>query len=378
MKKVASLLIFAVLVLLGFGIVMVLSTSSIEAMSNYNTPHYFLQHQLLWIGIGICAFITALILNYRYWKSLAVPFFCLTIILLIAVLIPNIGSKFGGSRRWLNILGISIQPSEPAKFAIVLMLSWWIAREQRHLTSFRKGTLIPLFFIGTVALLIFVEPDYGTAFLIGIIGLTIVYLSGAKLLHILSLAVPALGLFVFALITNPERMSRISAFLTPEEYSDTDAFQLINALKAFKEGKLWGVGLGESMQKHFYLPEAHTDFIFPIIGEELGIIATISILLLFMTFFLCGLIISKNADELFGKTLSFGITLVITLQAILNIAVVTGCLPTTGMTLPFISFGGSSMVISLFQVGILVNISLNSQNSHNQTSLESDDWLFSE
>jgi len=253
---------------------------------------------------------------------------------------------------------LSVQVSEPAKFALILMLAWWMTREQRHAYDFVRGACIPVALISCIALLIFLEPDFGTSLLVLTVGMLILFVAGTRFLYLACFTFFGLSAFTFAIFHDPVRMQRILAFLEPTKYARTFSFQLINAINAFIAGGAWGVGLGESTQKHFYLPEAHTDFIFAIIGEELGVVASVLIVLLFLSFFLCGLRISLKAHDLFGRLLAFGITMMISVQAMVNIAVVTGCLPTKGLPLPFISFGGSSMVMSLLEVGILINIGL--------------------
>lgn len=251
---------------------------------------------------------------------------------------------------------MNFQPSELAKFSIVVFLAWWMARIQRHAGELKRGLIWPLFGLGLCLGLIFIEPDFGTTMLIGVVGMTMMFVGGTRMTYLAVAAVTGLAGFTLAVMQNAERMRRITAFLNPEKYALDEAHQLLMAIYAFVVGGPYGVGLGQGLQKHSYLPEAHTDFIFAIIGEELGLVFSLLVVILFLAFFLCGLRISLRAPDQFGRLLGFGITLMITVQAAINIGVVTGSLPTKGLPLPFISFGGSSLFMTLGMVGVLLNI----------------------
>jgi cell division protein FtsW len=231
-----------------------------------------------------------------------------------------------------------------------------MARIQRHADELWKGMIVPLGILGVNLLLIFIEPDFGTTLLIATVGMAMMFVAGVKFSYLLVAALAGLTGFFLAVMRNAERMRRIIAFLNPEKYARHEAYQLWNAIYAFVIGGGTGVGLGQSLQKRFYLPEAHTDFIFAIIGEELGLAASLLVVVLFLAILICGIRISLHAPDGFSRLLGFGLTLMITLQAVINIAVVTGCMPTKGLPLPFISFGGSSMIISMAMIGILINI----------------------
>jgi cell division protein FtsW len=361
MWKTSTILVLIVLCLMIFGIVMLASTSGIKGQSLYGDPHYFVKRQLLWGLIALIGGAIASRLDYRRWSFLAVPAFGLAIILLALVFVPGIGVKIGGSRRWLHIPPLGFQPSEFAKFALILVISWWMAREQRRVPNFLQGALLPGLLLAVVTGLIFLEPDFGTTLLTATVGMIIMYAGGTRPGYLLLFAVGGLSLFSLAVMHDEVRLHRILAFLNPDKYSQTYSFQLVSAINAFIAGGTSGVGLGQSMQKHYYLPEAHTDFIFAIIGEELGVFATAAIVILFGGLFFCGLKISSRAPDIFGRLLAFGITIMITLQAAINIGVVTGCLPTKGLPLPFISFGGSSLIMSMIEIGVLINIAQHEQ-----------------
>lgn len=356
MWKTPAVLIVIVLSLLGFGIVMLASTSAIKALASYDDPHYFVKRQLIWLILALVVGLFAGRIDYHRWRFLALPLLVLTVLLLTMVLIPGIGLKIGGSRRWLHFSHFNFQPSELCKFTLVLSLAWWMAREQRHVKTFVRGALIPCILMGVILGLVFKEPDYGTTILCGAVGVIIMFLGGARLLYLGAFSAVGLTGITVALMHNELRLQRLLAFREPEKYAETFAYQLIKSIEAFILGGGTGVGFGASMQKHYYLPEAHTDFIFAIIGEELGVAATLAVLFLFAGLFFCGLRISWRAPDMFGRLLAFGIALMIALQALLNMAVVTGCMPTKGLPLPLISYGGSSLLITLLGVGVLFNI----------------------
>jgi len=363
MWKTSTILVYIVLCLMVFGIVMLASTSGIRAQALYGDPQYFVKRQILWGVLALVAGVIACRVDYHRWRFLAVPVFGLAVILLALVFVPGIGVKIGGSRRWLHFGSFGFQPSEFAKFALILIMAWWMAREQRHASSFWRGAVLPGGLLAIAAGMIFLEPDFGTTILSAAVGMAIMYAGGARAIYLLLFAAGGLSVFAVAVMHNEVRMQRILAFLDPNKYSQTYAFQLVSAINAFIAGGMSGVGLGQSMQKQYYLPEAHTDFIFAIIGEELGAFATIGVVVLFAGIFFCGLKISYRAPDVFGRLLAFGVTVMITLQAAINVGVVTGCLPTKGLPLPFISFGGSSLIMSLVAIGVLINIAQHEQNT---------------
>jgi cell division protein FtsW len=356
MWKTASMLLGAVLVLLTLGIVMLASTSSVQGESQFGDALYFVKRQALWLVLGFIGMMVTAHIPYDWWKRLAVPLAVATVLLLAAVLVPGIGTSIKGSRRWLRLGSLSFQPSELAKLGTIVLLAWWMARIQRHADELWKGMIVPLGILGVNLLLIFIEPDFGTTLLIATVGMAMMFVAGVKFSYLLVAALAGLTGFFLAVMRNAERMRRIIAFLNPEKYARHEAYQLWNAIYAFVIGGGTGVGLGQSLQKRFYLPEAHTDFIFAIIGEELGLAASLLVVVLFLAILICGIRISLHAPDGFSRLLGFGLTLMITLQAVINIAVVTGCMPTKGLPLPFISFGGSSMIISMAMIGILINI----------------------
>ena len=350
-------MLVAVLVLATLGLVMLASTSGVKAQEDHNNPYHYLQRQSLWLIIALfCGYLCARVIDYHLFESLLIPLVIGTTLLLLMLFIPGIGSTVKGSTRWLKLGPASFQPSELAKLSAVVWVAWWMSRHQRQVSSFKKGFLIPIAFPMMLAALILIEPDFGTAMLIAAVVIILVFLGGAQISYLSVVSVLGIGGIALAVMENDVRRRRIMAFLNPDAYAKEEAFQLIQAKYAFISGGELGRGLGESLQKRFYLPEAHTDFIFAIIGEELGMIATVGVLLLYFLIFACGLYIGYKAGDLFGKLLGLGITLLISLQACANIGVVTGCLPTKGIALPLISFGGSSLVMTFAMIGILINI----------------------
>jgi len=352
MRRTISLFIAVVLILVTLGILILASASS----AKYDDASYFVKRQLTWLALAFLVGAVAARFDYRLYKPIAIPLAAFSVLLLVLVRIPGIGTMINGSWRWLRIGPITIQPSEISKLAIIILFSWWLARSQRRIDEFKRGILIPFGMLACFALPIIVEPDFGTTMLVSSVAVFMMFLGGVTIAPLLATGVAGLLGVMILIFQNPERMSRILAFLDPQKYEKDKAWQLINSLRAFAGGDLLGVGFGNSMQKYHYLPEAHTDFIFPIIGEELGLVATLTVMLMYGLLFLLGTKIALKARDDFGRLLAFGITLMITMQALINFAVVTGCVPTKGLALPFISYGGSSLVISGLMIGILVNV----------------------
>jgi len=271
------------------------------------------------------------------------------------VFVPGIGTKVKGSYRWLKLGPIRFQPSELAKIAVIVGMSTWMAIFRRQASDLKLGLLYPLCGLGVVVGLVFLEPDYGTTFVTVAVGMAIMFAAGTKFSHLVVTAFLGAVAFGLAIMQSEVRRGRILSFMWPEKFPE-QAYHLKQSIIAFKMGGLWGVGLGNSMQKRIYLPEAHTDFILAILAEEFGFAGTILVLLLFVGIFVYGMTISYQAADPFGRLLGFGITMMISLQAAFNVAVVTGCVPTKGLPLPFISYGGSSLVMALAMVGILLSI----------------------
>lgn len=356
-KSLDFILFFTVIALLCFGVVMVYSSSAVSAYVNFNDSYYFLKRQVIWVTLGIMAMLLAINIDYHVWRKLAKPIFIATLVLLVLVLIPGFGKVVNGARRWLGFGSLYLQPSEIAKLSMVLYSSASLARHQDKITSFTKGLLPQLIMLLIVFGLILKEPDLGTALAIGGTIFVMLFTAGAKLSHLTSLGVVGVIGIIAAIIMEPYRLKRLLAFSNPWADPLDTGYHIIQSLYALGSGGLFGVGLGRSREKFLYLPEPHTDFIFAILGEELGFIGTITVILLFFLFAWRGFKIAISAPDIYGSMLAAGLTTMIIVQALMNIAVVTASMPVTGIPLPFISFGGSALIFTLAGVGILLNIS---------------------
>jgi len=364
MRRTISLFIAIVLILVTLGVLILASASS----AKYDDASYFVKRQLKWLAFAFVAAAAVAKFDYRRYQKLAVPAAVVSVVLLVLVRIPGIGSYINGSWRWIKVGSIGFQPSEVAKVAVIMLFSWWLARNQRRIDELRLGIIYPTLMLGVFAGLLIIEPDYGTTMLIASVAMAMMFLGGSKVVPLFITGLIGLTGVVTLIFMDPERMGRILAFLDPQKYEKGEAWQLVNALRAFASGDVWGAGFGNSMQKYNYLPEAHTDFIFPIIGEELGLVAAMIVVLLYIVLFVLGMRIALNAKDDFGRLMAYGITLMITIQALINFAVVTGCVPTKGLALPFISYGGSSLVICGAMIGILVNIAYSTIKSPSKGS----------
>ncbi len=357
MRWVSRSLIYIVVILLIIGIIMLASTSSVRGSARFGDPEYFLKRQTVWLVVSLVAMAVMSRCDYHWWRKrpIAIAMGVLSVAALCLVFVPGIGGKTLGSYRWIRLGPLSAQPSEFAKLTTIILLAAWMADVARHAGRFRSGLLAPMTGLGLILGLLMAEPDFGTTALLGAVGMAILFAGGTRFTYLSVTALLGAGAFVLAVLFNPERIERVFAFLFPDKYPDA-AHQVVQSKVAFIGGGWFGRGLGNSMQKQAYLPEAHTDFIFAIIGEELGFVVTAFVVLLFVGFFICGMIVSYGAVDRFGKLMAFGLTMMIGLQAAINMGVVTGCLPTKGLALPFISYGGTCLLISLVSVGILLNI----------------------
>lgn len=345
----------AVLVLVG--IVMVFSSSAVYALEKYNDSYYFLKRQAVWCLLGTGALLVAKNLDYHKLHRHTYLIMLTTFLLLLAVMFPEVSKEVGGARRWLTLGGLSFQPSELAKFTLVLFIAKSLVKRADKLRNFAYGYLPNLVVLGFFFVPILFQPDFGTAMIICMVTFTMLFVAGLRK-KFLFLSVLALIPFITAAIMGAEyRTRRIIAFLDPWQDPSNSGFQAIQSFYAFGRGGYWGTGLGASHQKLFYLPEAHTDFIFSVIGEELGFLGTTAIVLLFSILIWRGFTIACQAKDPFGTHLATGLTLLIGFQAFINLGVTVGLLPTKGLTLPLISMGGSSMLITMLSIGVLLNIS---------------------
>ncbi|MDR4493920.1 MAG: putative lipid II flippase FtsW [Nitrospirales bacterium] len=331
------------------GIVMVFSASGVLG----ETSTYYLQRQILWMILGFGVLFGAMNIPYDKWKGW-VPFIILLCVgSLVMVLV--MGTVVNRARRWLSLGFLSVQPTEMAKLGIVLYLAAYLSNPNRKMTDWRQGLLPPLLVVGVICALIVVEPDLGSTVVIGLVFLSMMYLAGAPIRHLAVLGVPLVAGFLVLIWISPERIERLMTFY-PGPVRDGPGYQLVQSLISLKHGGLLGVGLGQGQQKLLYLPEGHTDFVFALVGEELGLMGTTGLLVLFAILVLKGFRVAALAPDLFGRYLALGITLLVGLQALINVGVVCGLLPTKGLTLPLVSYGGSSLITTMLAIGILLSI----------------------
>ncbi len=354
-RKSAYILFLAVLGLLVIGIVMLFSTSA-YARDSHGDVYFFIKRQAIWIGIGLVGCIFAALVNYQFWQKTWWLWFALALAALALCYIPHIGMRINGSRRWVGYGPITFQPSELAKITIIFFLAAWFARSEKPHGSALWGFIIPLAIISVPAALVLGEVDLGTTALIGTTAFVVMFIAGTNPLLLGGLAVAGLGGLLVVATQISERMGRLSAFLHPQTYKEDAGLQQMQALIAWGSGGMDGLGLGNGRQKMLYLPYAHTDFIFPIVGEELGLRFSLLVVFLFVVIIVCGIMIALHARDRFGLLLGCGIVSLLALQAAVNIGVTTSLLPNKGLPLPFISYGGSNLAACLFGIGVLVNI----------------------
>ena len=350
MKLAATLLVSCVASLLALGMVMLYSASMVES-----GPKYLIM-QLLFFGAGLVACASAALLDYRTLKKFVWPLLGVSVVLLLLVLEPHIGRKVNGARRWFSFGPVRFQPSELAKLALILAVAWYGEHYQRRMQTWKRGIMIPGAFIALVLGLIFIEPDRGTTILLASVTGAMLLISGVRWRYILPPVITAIGGLGLSLWHDPMRAKRIFGWLYLEENRSGVGYQAYQAMLALGAGGWAGRGLGNSRQALGFVPEHHTDFILCIIGEELGVIATLSIVLGFLAIVVCGIYIALRAPDTFGMLLGSGISLLIGLQALINIGVVTSALPNKGLPLPFISYGGSSLMFMLICIGLLLSI----------------------
>jgi len=349
MKWVVTILVFCVTALVAVGLVMLYSST----MTQHGTDQ--LVRQLIWCGLGVTVCAVLASVDYLHWRRLAWVLYALAVVLLVLVLVPGIGIRVNGASRWLGYGDLRVQPSEFGKLALIVLLAWYGDQRARQLATLR-GLLGPGLAVGVLLGLVFLEPDVGTTALMAALALALLLVAGVPWRLVIPAGLcglTALGLFVWQ---DPVRAQRVFSWLALEETKLGTGFQPYQAMLALGSGGWTGLGLGNSRQKMGFVPEHHTDFIFAILGEELGLVGTMLVLLAYGTILWCGLRIALRARETFGLLLAMGVTLWISLQAAINIGVVTSTLPNKGLPLPFISYGGSSLVAMLAAVGLLLSV----------------------
>jgi len=357
MKKMNYILLIAVIVISLFGVVMIYSASHVWAEYKFDDPFKFLKSQGVFLLVGYVIMYIVSKINYNKYLNKANLIFAFCFILLVLVLIPGIGTIRNGSRSWFGIGGFGIQPSEFTKLGLIIFSSKYLAKNGKELKNIKKGVFPILIILFLVFGLIMLQPDFGTGIVIVVSIVVLLFVSGVKMGFFIKIGILGLVGIIVLIIIAPYRMERIVSFLNPWSDPLGSGFQIIQSLYAIGPGGLLGLGFGNSVQKHFYLPEPQTDFIFSIISEEFGFMGIIIVAFLFLTIIYQGIKVSIKCNDMFGKYLSFGIIFSLAFQSLLNLMVVVGLIPVTGVTLPFLSYGGSSLLITLISMGIVLNIS---------------------
>lgn len=357
MKKINIFLLISVVIISLFGVLMIYSSSYIWAEYKFNDPYKFLKSQLIFLILGYIIMFIVSKINYQKYQKYSNIIFGICFILLVLVLIPGIGTVRNGSRSWFGVGGFGIQPSEFTKLGLIIFTSKYLKNNNKELRDIKKGVLPILIVLMLVFGLIMLQPDFGTGVVIVISIVALLFVSGVKMNFFIKIGLLGLIGVVVLIIIAPYRMERIVSFLNPWSDPLGSGFQIIQSMYAIGPGGLLGLGFGNSIQKHFYLPEPQTDFIFSIISEEFGFMGILIVSSLFITIIYQGIKISMKCEDAFGKYLAFGITFSLAFQTLLNLMVVVGLIPVTGVTLPFLSYGGSSLLITLLSMGILLNIS---------------------
>lgn len=350
-------LLVTVLLLLTIGTIMVYSSSHVWAIYKFNDQFYFLKRQVLFVTAGLIAMVIMMYIPYQFWHKYVKVILIFCFLLLIAVLIPGVGLVRGGAQSWIGVGAFSIQPSEFMKLGVILFLASFLERQQRIIQDFRRVFLPSLTLVIIAFGLIMLQPDLGTGVVLVVTAVLMLFSSGVKLRYFIGLSLIGVAGLTFLILSAPYRISRITSFLNPWDDPLGDGFQIIQSLYAIGPGKLLGLGLGNSLQKYFYLPEPQTDFIFSIVAEELGFLGGTFVIVLFGILFWRGIKIALEAKSKFGMYLAFGITAMIIIQVMINISVVIGLIPVTGITLPLLSYGGSSLTLTLCSIGLLLNVS---------------------
>ncbi|MDQ0244192.1 cell division protein FtsW [Bacillus fengqiuensis] len=351
------ILVLLTLSLLTIGLIMVYSASAVWATYKFDDSFFFAKRQMLFAGLGIIAMFVIMNIDYWTWRTWAKAILIVCFVLLVLVLIPGVGLVRNGSQSWIGVGAFSIQPSEFMKFAMIAFLAKFLSENQKKITSFKQGLMPSLAIVFLAFGIIMLQPDLGTGTVMVGTCVVMIFVAGARVSHFMWFGVVGVAGFVALVLSAPYRIKRITSFLNPWEDPLGSGFQIIQSLYAIGPGGLLGLGLGQSRQKFFYLPEPQTDFIFAILAEELGFIGGSLVLLLFGLLLWRGVRIALGAPDLYGSFLAIGIISMIAIQVMINIGVVTGLMPVTGITLPFLSYGGSSLTLMLAGVGVLLNVS---------------------
>jgi cell division protein FtsW len=350
-------LLFPVLFLVGIGIVMVYSASSAVALQKFGSDYLFLKKQAIFAVIGIMALVACRHFPYQWYRPLTYPLLAVALLLLIAIQVTDFGFSVGGATRWLRISFLTFQPSELARLALVVFLAYSLEKKRARIKVFSIGFLPHIFVFGLFAACLFQQPDFGSVVILGALTGLMMFVGGVRCTHLFVSAIALLPVVIYYLVEAEYRVKRLLSFLNPWEYPADEGYQVVHSLMAFGTGGVWGTGIGQGLQKLFYLPEPHTDFIFAIIGEEFGLVGVLIIIGLYGLILVKGIQIARHAPDTFGSLMAFGLTSAMGLQVCINMGVVLGLLPTKGLALPFLSYGGTSLLLNMASIGILMNIS---------------------
>ena len=353
-NRISTTLLVVVVVLVVIGLGATQSASSAVGIDQAQDRFYFFKKQLVGVGLGTVVLAVASRVPYRFYRKAALPLFVLTLGLLVAVLM--VGPVIGGAQRWLPVAGFTFQPSEVAKVSVVFTLAFLLERKYKLLDRFGHFLVPVVFVVGTVGLLVMKQPDLGTTIVIAAAGLAVIMASDAPLKYVALLAVAAVAVTVVLTFSDEYRVDRIVGFLDPFENASGEGYQLVQGYYALSNGGIFGVGLGASRARWFYLPNAHTDFIFAIIGEETGLIGALTVIGLFVALGVTGWLVAARAPDRFGRMIAAGLVVWLSFQALVNIGGVLGVVPITGIALPFVSFGSTALIVSMGALGVLVNI----------------------
>ena len=356
LRSMDVVLLFTVFVLVGLGLVMVYSASSALALERNGDSLFYLKRQIIATGLGFLGLILLSQVPYHWLGKMVYPVLFGSLAVMVLVCIPGIGHEVGGARRWLHVGGFSFQPSEFGKIGLTIYLAYSLSKKGDKVRDFSIGFVPHFIVLGLLLMPVLVQKDLGAAVLMTFLTITMLFVAGARILHLAGAGFAGAGMLALAIFLEPYRLERLKSFLNPWADPLNSGFQIIHSFMAFGSGGVLGAGFGEGKQKLFYLPEPHTDFILSVLGEEGGLVGVVTVLILYFVFFKRGIRVAKGTKESFGSLLAFGLTTLIGLQVIMNVWVVMGLIPTKGLALPFMSYGGSAMMMNLCAVGILLNI----------------------
>ena len=350
-------LFIVTIILVVIGTVMIYSSSSIISMEKYGDGYHYIKKQIVFVLIGLGIMIVTSRIPYRHWRKAAYPGVLISIMLLSLLIVPGLGMKVGGATRWFRVGPVSFQVSEMVKVMLVIFMAHYLTKKIHHIKEFARVFVVPLVILFVITGLVLCQPDFGTAVIIVAVFMLMLYLAGTRIVYLAGFMAAVMPVGVALIIHESYRVKRLMSFLNPWEDPANTGFQIIQSFISFGSGGAFGVGLGNGMQKLFYLPEPHTDFILSVIAEEGGFIGVVIVILLFCLLIYRGFAISFTCSDLFGMLLASGLTTVIALEAFINMAAVMGLIPTKGLVLPFLSYGGTSLMMCMIAVGILLNIS---------------------